>query len=85
MNMKTEVSRGRQNKQYAQYSVSLMFEIHIIISTENTHVCFKSPYPVRNTEEGLWTGVSLEHMSIYGRMPFLTPPMALMGFEPTAH
>ena len=53
-----------------------------------THVRLKSPHPVRNLDwaffwVGLGTDFSLQHRSNCGRMPFLTPPMALMGFEHT--
>ena len=34
---------------------------------------------------GLGTDLSFEHRSNRGRMPFLTPPMTLMGFKPTTH
>ena len=54
-------------------------DANITLLDKKTHVRLKSPYPVRNPD------LSLEHRSNCGRMPFLAPPMALMGFEPTTH
>ena len=72
------------SKQFRGWRLTFLHKEHHI----KTHVRLKSPYPVRNPDwaffwAGLGTGLSLEHRSNCGRMPFLTPPMALMGFEPT--